>query len=279
MIDQLRRAICVVTVLVATVFVSRAVAQTPLRIESVVPLEKQPHESDPATIWYDDFNGTEKPYGEREGELDSAESFGGSGKSLLGFYAKGSQGAGNRKIFFGDSPDRRNVVRRGEKFEEIYWRIYVKHQPNWTGGGEAKLSRTTSLTSDKWTQAMIAHVWSGEGASLTLDPASGVRGDRVVTTRYNDFANLHWLGSKPSSRFQFSSPEEGGWWVCVEARAKLNTPGKKDGINQLWIDGKLEAERKNLDWRGSYAAFRHQRRLSRILLEPGLADRTKAMDR
>ena len=40
--------------------------------------------------------------------------------------------------------------------------------------------------------------------------------------------------------------------MCVEARAKLNTPGKKDGLNQLWIDGRLEAERKNLDWRGSY---------------------------
>jgi len=38
----------------------------------------------------------------------------------------------------------------------------------------------------------------------------------------------------------------------VEARAKLNTPGQKDGLNQLWIDGRLEAERKNLDWRGDY---------------------------
>jgi len=32
----------------------------------------------------------------------------------------------------------------------------------------------------------------------------------------------------------------------------LNTPGQKDGLNQLWIDGRLEAERKNLDWRGDY---------------------------
>ncbi len=40
---------------------------------------------------------------------------------------------------------------------------------------------------------------------------------------------------------------------CVEARAKLNTPGKKNGENQLWIDGKLESERTNLDWRGRFA--------------------------
>jgi hypothetical protein len=98
---------------------------------------------------------------------------------------------------------------------------------------------------------MISHVWSA-GEALTLDPASGVRGDRVVTTQYNDFSNLHWLGNKPVSKFELHSSQEVGRWVCVEARAKLNTPGKKDGLNQLWIDGRLEAERKNLDWRGSY---------------------------
>jgi hypothetical protein len=75
----------------------------------------------------------------------------------------------------------------------------------------------------------------------------------VVTTKYNDFSNLRWLGNKPASQFKIHSTTEAGRWVCVESRAKLNTPGKKDGLNQLWIDGRLEAERTNLDWRGSYA--------------------------
>jgi hypothetical protein len=98
---------------------------------------------------------------------------------------------------------------------------------------------------------MIAHVWSSSEA-LTLDPASGVRDDRVVTTKYNDFDNLRWLGNKPASRFKLHGSDGAGWWVCVEARAKLNTPGKSDGLNQLWIDGRLEAERQNLSWRGNY---------------------------
>ena len=38
----------------------------------------------------------------------------------------------------------------------------------------------------------------------------------------------------------------------LECRVKLNTPGKSDGINQLWIDGRLECERHNLNFRGSY---------------------------
>jgi hypothetical protein len=105
--------------------------------------------------------------------------------------------------------------------------------------------------SPNWAQAMIAHVWSS-GEALTLDPATGVRGDQVVTSRYNDFPSLRWLGNKPTSQFKLHSTQESGRWVCVEARAKLNTPSKKDGLNQLWIDGRLEAERKNLDWRGEY---------------------------
>jgi hypothetical protein len=87
---------------------------------------------------------------------------------------------------------------------------------------------------------------------LTLDPASGVRGDRVVTQKYNDFENLRWLGNRPASKFQLHSTEEAGRWVAVECRVKLNTPGEKDGLQQLWIDGRLEAERTGLDWRGRY---------------------------
>ena len=78
---------------------------------------------------------------------------------------------------------------------------------------------------------MIAHVWSS-GEALTLDPATGVRGDKVVTRKYNDFEMLKWLGNKPTSKFKLHSTEESGRWVCVEARAKLNTPGRKDGVIQ-----------------------------------------------
>jgi len=220
------------------------------RIDSVVMSVSQPRQSDEAVVWYDDFDGPEKSYTESEGELDGNEAFGGQGRSMLSVYEKGTRGVGNRKVFFGDSPTGK-VVRKGESFDDIYWRIYVKHQHGWTGGGPAKLSRATSIVSPRWAQAMIAHVWSS-GEALTLDPASGIRGDRVVTTRYNDFPSLHWLGNKPVSQFKLHSTEEAGHWVCIEARAKLNTPGKKDGLNQLWIDGRLEAQRENLDWRGTY---------------------------
>jgi len=223
------------------------------RIGSLVSLRPSPLETDAAVIWYDNFDGPQKQYTESQGGVDTSQGFGGSGGSMLSFYKKGARGVGNRKVFFGDSPTG-EVVNRGRQYDEIYWRVYVKHQHGWTGGGPAKLSRATSIVSPRWAQGMIAHVWSS-GEALTLDPATGVRGDSVVTTKYNDFGNLRWLGNRPASSFKLHSNEESGRWVCVEARVKLNTPGKKDGLNQLWIDGRLEAERKGLDWRGSYTGY------------------------
>ncbi len=129
------------------------------RVESVVPADPQPHAADPAVIWYDDFDGPVKAYTESEGPVVAQEAFGAQGRSMLSDYPQGSQGVGNRKVFFGDSPIGK-VVRRGETFDDVSWRIYVKHQHGWTGGGPAKLSRATSMVSPRWNQAMIAHAWS-----------------------------------------------------------------------------------------------------------------------
>ncbi|HLF93097.1 MAG TPA: hypothetical protein VJB14_06535 [Planctomycetota bacterium] len=230
------------------------------RVESVVPSARQPHEGDPSVIWYDPFDGAESiqeqyfeyKAGSPGSRRSEKEALGGSGKSMELFYAKGSQGVGGRKLVFGDSPIGR-PVRKGEKFSDVYWRIYVKHQKGWAGS-PAKMSRATGFVSGQWNQAFILHVWSGKGATLTLDPVRGVRDGRIVTTKYNDFANFKWLGNNPSGSAPVHATEESGRWICVEARLKLNTPGKKDGLASLWVDGALDAERNDMDFREAYEA-------------------------
>ncbi len=215
----------------------------------------QPQEKDTTVIWYDDFD-EEKRYLESSGAIDYVESFCNHGGSMKAGFKKGEVGGeGNRKVAFGDFPAGSPVIDRGKYFDEIYWRIYVKHEYGWEGA-PAKMSRATSIVSDKWQQAMIVHVWSGDMNSLTLDPASGIKDqtDSVQTNRYNDFANLRWLGNNPGSAFQISSTGESGYWVLVEASVKLNTPGRNDGSCRLWIDGRLEAERRNLNFIGGYTA-------------------------
>ncbi len=225
--------------------------ETP-RIDCVIPLPEQPHARDPATIWYDDFDGKLKSYAEGNSPLDDKMALGARGKSMLCLYRKGERGSGGRKVFFGDSPAYvGKTVRRGEKFEDVYWRIYVKHQWGWKGS-PAKMSRATSIVTGNWAQAMIAHVWSSRDSSLTLDPVRCVKGDKVLTRKYNDWQGMKWLGNQPVSKFPIHATGESGYWVLVESRAKLNTPGRSDGIHQLWIDGRLECERRNLNFRGSY---------------------------
>lgn len=232
---------------------SQKIPETP-KIDFIEMLATQPQENDAATIWYDDFSTEKKQYMDGYGGIDNAVNFGTKGGAMDTGFDKGDvDGNGNRKVAFGDFPGNVRKVREGEQFDDIYWRIYVKHEHGWEGS-PAKMSRATSIVSSNWRQAMIAHVWSGANNSLTLDPARGVDGqtDRIKTTKYNDFDNLFWLGNKPPSEFKISSTEESGYWVLVESRAKLNTPGERDGVNQLWIDGRLETERKNLNFRGSY---------------------------
>jgi hypothetical protein len=40
-----------------------------------------------------------------------------------------------------------------------------------------------------------------------------------------------------------------GQWLLIEQEVVLNTPGKKDGILRMWIDGRLVSERRNVVFR------------------------------
>ena len=124
---------CACLVIASMVTAGAAAPPEVPHIDSVVMVHPQPQQAAPEVIWYDDFDGPLKPYTESEGPVVSEQAFGGAGKSMLSHYEKGSQGTGNRKVFFGDSPTGR-VVMPGKSYQEIYWRIYVKHQRGWTGG-------------------------------------------------------------------------------------------------------------------------------------------------
>jgi hypothetical protein len=160
--------------------------------------------------------------------------------------------AGSLKVLFGKNPFGRGL-RREEALREIYWRVYLKHEPGWEGN-PAKLARATCLAGRDWSQGFIAHVWGGKGNALCIDPATGIRESRKVTTAYNDFPNLKWLGLRQGQTPIFS-PAESGRWVCVESHVKLNSQGERDGVFELWVDGKLEAARTDLDWHGTWSDY------------------------
>ena len=231
-----------------------------LRVAFVSPAAVQPEAKSPATIWFDDFEQPGdprqryfEPADDASGLTPSAEAaYAGRGRGLKTQFEKGDVTRGGLKMTFGRNPLGAKV-RPNEDFHEIYWRIYVQHEPGWVGN-PAKLGRAICFAGPNWSEGLIGHVWGGTGDVLCIDPATGITNSKLVTTEYNDFAHLRWLG-KIDGKTPLFSTAESGRWVCVESRVKVNTPGKKDGVFNLWVDGKLEASHTDLDWHGTWDAY------------------------
>ena len=218
-------------------------------------------------IWCDDFESDRLSsyfeYDNAGGDFVRAASVGRNGS--YGMRARwsttGQVGAGSLHLAFGKTPDPttfRPVDAGTLVYRDIYWRMYVRTQPGWTGGSAVKLSRAIAFANANWAEAMIAHVWGDDASAspyLDLDPVRGtdVSGN-LLTTTYNDFNNFTWLGLVHGSRPLFANNQAGNWF-CVEAHAKLNDAGQSNGVFETWINDTLDARASGLNFLGSYSAF------------------------
>jgi hypothetical protein len=218
-----------------------------------------------AWIWCDDFEQDRSAsYFEvqraRGGfTRDAAVGLNGS-MGMRARFTAGQVAAGSLHLAFGRTPAPyfQPVDEGTRDYREIYWRVWVRTDPGWTGGGGYKLSRATVFADRSWSQAMIAHVWAGQGARseyLVLDPATGTDARGIVRTqKYNDFDRLRFTGSRKGATPVFSR-ERAGRWQCVEAGVVLNDPGQANGRFVLWVDGVEDARIERINWLGSYSAF------------------------
>ena len=210
-------------------------------------------------IWCDDFEqdriSSYFEYDNDEGDFSRVASTGlGSSTGMRTIWQTGEVGAGSLKLAFGKAPSSyfKQVDSGTTNYKDIYWRVYVKNQPNWVGGAADKITRATILSSSSWAQAAIGHVWGMNTNYLGIDPASGTdTSGALKTTVYNDFPNLRWLGAVSGTTPIFSGNNL-GQWHCVETHMKLNDAGQSNGVQELWINGNLEAQKTNLNWVGSY---------------------------
>lgn len=219
----------------------------------------------PGWVWCDDFDqdrlGSYFEFDAAGGSFQRTAGVGVEGSSAMrAQFAPGQVGAGALHLALGRTPQAymRPADAGTADYRELYWRMYVRYDPGWIGGGGEKLSRAFIFASPStWAQAMIAHVWSGGAneAHLVIDPARGTdEAGNLVTTQYNDFANMTWLGAQPSATPLFDAAHVGRWY-CIEAHVRLNTAGQSDGVFQLWIDDGLEARRTGLNWLGAFADY------------------------
>jgi len=224
-------------------------------------------ERHPEWIFCDDFEddsamvrpGRYFEYGDDDGDFVRRVGVGVGGSAGMRVrWQRGEVGAGGMKISFGRNPNEymsRSNIRTDEDFREIWYRMYLRMEPGWTGS-PAKLSRATVFTSaSDWRQAMIAHLWSDGKEHLGVDPASCVdEGNRVMCTKYNDFDRLQWLGFRAGTTPLFSTALSGRWF-CVEAHVRLNDPGQANGLQEYYLDDRLEARSDRLDFVRGYADY------------------------
>lgn len=220
---------------------------------------------DPAWIWCDDFEqdrlGRYFEHNDAGGAFVREAGVGRDGSAAMrARYASGAVSVGWLHLAFGRTPGSYfDPVDAGDSdYREIYWRLYVRNQDGWIGGGGDKLSRAIVFATSGWAEAMVAHVWSGGRETtrdyLVIDPASGtdLLGN-LLTTGYND-PNLRWLGAARGDTPLFG-PGQVGQWHCVEAHVRLNDPGSANGVFELWVDGVKDAERTGLNWVGAYQDY------------------------
>jgi len=216
-------------------------------------------------IWCDDFEidrlSSYFEYGDDGGDFIRMSNVGvNSSVGMRVLFQVGESSAGDLKLAFGRTPQAYfSAVDLGVvDYRDVYWRMYLRHESGWVGGGGNKLSRATIFaSSSSWAQAAFGHVWSGGVGDefLALDPASGTDlVGNLLTTKYNDFANMNWLGKKLSVSTLFSGSDVGQWY-CVEVRMKLNDAGLSNGVFTLWVDGVLEAENTGMNWVGSFSDY------------------------
>jgi hypothetical protein len=228
------------------------------------------HECDaakPAWIFCDDFEtnrlGRYFEYSHPDSSFERADSVGVLGSVGMHVrFRKGQVDAGSLKLALGKTPSSymRPVDSGATVYRELYWRVYLRNDSTWTGGGGDKLSRALDLVTPSWAEAMGAPVWSaGKGVPesnyLAIDPFSGTDVTGTIETKtYNDFPHLRWLGAVRSATPIFDQSHVGKWY-CIEAHVRLNDPGQPNGVFQLWIDDWLEASRSDLNWVGKFTDY------------------------
>ncbi len=267
-VHRSRGRVLLALALIAVVGFSSTSAQRGLR-ERHAPTSRSADECSlphAAWIWCDDFERDRLheyfEYDDGHGSFARANGVGLDGSiGMRARFSAGQQNAGALHLAFGRVPssDFRTVDDARVIHRDVYWRFYLRNAPGWSAGGGDKLTRAISFASpNSWAEAMIAHVWSGSPPSqdyLVIDPASGLdRAGVLRTSRYNDFAHLRWLGAARARMPTFDA-DHIGRWHCIEVHAKLDDPGRSNGVFELWIDETLAARRDRLAWVGSFAAY------------------------
>ena len=142
--------------------------------------------------------------------------------------------------------------RHGNEPDEIYFRYYLRLARDWllaSDGGKLPGLAGTYGHAGWGGRAWDGNKgWSLRGSYAKSPPQTHAARGRVMlgTYAYHSKAGseygevLPWMGGGLAG---LAEPDR---WYCIEQHLRLNTPGKSDGLFEVWIDGQLALARQNL---------------------------------
>jgi hypothetical protein len=141
--------------------------------------------------------------------------------------------------------------RLGAEPDEIYFRYYLKLDPDWkhaTSGGKLPgIGGTYGKAGWGGRKVNGSDGWSARGLFETRNG-----NDSTAIGFYCYHADMR---GRYGENWRFQPRLEHGKWYCVEQYCKLNTPGeaggrgKNDGILRGWIDGQVAFEKSDIRFR------------------------------
>lgn len=191
--------------------------------------------------WWRAWGAREQPANTKL--VGGEQALGGRGQSLQVTVPKGEH--------LGTSFAFRFRRQLGSEPEEIYFRYYVKFDPDWknatSGGKMPGISGTYGRAGWGGRRVNGSDGWSARGLFETRYGAS-----ETALGFYCYHADMR---GRYGAHWEFQPKLAHGRWYCVEQYCKLNTPGeaegrgKSDGILRGWIDGNLAFEKTDIRFR------------------------------
>ncbi len=148
---------------------------------------------------------------------------------------------------YGASIQYRFKERTGSEPEEIYFRYYLRFGDDWDpekGGKLPGISGTYGRAGWGGRPSNGRDGWSARGQF------NGRRDGKTPIGFYCYHADMRgsygnsWIWEKDKLGYL-----ENNRWYCIEQYAKVNTPGKNDGILRGWVDGRLAFEKTDVRMR------------------------------
>ncbi len=137
----------------------------------------------------------------------------------------------------------------GAEPEEIYFRYYLRFADDWDPAGGGKLPGISGTYGRAG--------WGGR-------PSNGSNGwsaRGLFRKQVDGKTPIGFYSYHADMRGQYGSEwlwdiEKRGWlennrWYCIEQYAKMNTPGKNDGILRAWVDGQPAFEKTDIRMRNT----------------------------